>query len=55
MGMTDEKTSAAYHDVKRGDTLFNIAKRYHISVKNLRELNGLTTDEIQLGERLLVK
>lgn len=55
MGMTDEKTGAAYHDVKRGDTLFNIAKRYHISVKNLRELNGLTTDEIQLGERLLVK
>lgn len=54
-GMTDEKTGAVYHEVKRGDTLFNIAKRYHTSVKSLRELNGLTSDEIQLGERLIVK
>ena len=54
MGMMDEKTGGGYHEVKRGDTLYNIAKRYHTNVKTLKELNGLTSDEIQLGERLKV-
>jgi len=46
---------AAYHDVKRGDTLFNIAKRYNTDVNTLKELNGLTSNEIHLGERLIVR
>jgi len=46
--------SNVYHEVKRGDTLFNIAKRYHIDVKTIRELNDLTRDEIRVGERLIV-
>jgi cell division protein FtsB len=46
---------AAYHDVKRGDTLFNIAKRYNTDVNTLKELNGLTGNEIHLGERLIVR
>jgi LysM repeat protein len=54
LGMTDEKTAGGYHEVKRGDTLYNIAKRYNTNVKTLKELNGLTSDEIQLGERLKV-
>jgi LysM repeat protein len=54
--MSVERTGSGsgYHEVKRGDTLFNIAKRYKTNVKTLKELNGLTSDEIQLGERLLV-
>ena len=52
--MMDEKTGGGYHEVKRGDTLYNIAKRYNTNVKTLKELNGLTSDEIQLGERLKV-
>ena len=54
MGMMDEKTGGGYHEVKRGDTLYNIAKRYNTNVKTLKELNGLTSNEIQLGERLKV-
>jgi LysM repeat protein len=54
MGMIDEKPGGGYHEVKRGDTLYNIAKRYNTNVKTLKELNGLTSDEIQLGERLKV-
>jgi LysM repeat protein len=46
---------AAYHDVKRGDTLFNIAKRYNTDVNTLKELNGLTSNDIHLGERLIVR
>jgi membrane-bound lytic murein transglycosylase D len=52
--MIDEKAGGGYHEVKRGDTLYNIAKRYNTNVKTLKELNGLTSDEIRLGERLKV-
>ena len=41
-------------DVAAVRTLFNIAKRYKTDVKTLKDLNGLTSDEIRLGERLMV-
>jgi LysM repeat protein len=41
--------------VKRGDTLYNIAKRYKTDVKTLKELNGLDSDEIELGMRLQIR
>ena len=53
-GMTTGKDVAGYHQVQRGDTLFSIAKRYKTDVKTLKALNGLTSDEIRLGERLMV-
>jgi LysM repeat protein len=52
--MTTEKNGASYHEVQRGDTLYNISKRYKTDVKTLKELNGLTSDEIHLGDRLMV-
>lgn len=52
--MATEKNGADSHEVQRGDTLFNIAKRYKTDVKTLKELNGLTSDNIRLGERLMV-
>ncbi|SFQ25390.1 LysM peptidoglycan-binding domain-containing protein [Hymenobacter arizonensis] len=42
------------HMVQRGDTLFNISRRFGVSVKVLRELNNLTSDEVKLGQKLLV-
>ena len=42
------------HRVQAGDTLFNISRRFNVSVQLLRELNHLTTDEVQLGQKLLV-
>ena len=53
-GMTTEKDGAVYHEVQRGDTLYNISKRYKTDVKTLKELNGLTSDDIRLGDRLMV-
>ena len=51
---TTGKDGASYHEVQRGDTLFNISKRYQTDVKTLKELNGLTSDEIRLGDKLRV-
>ena len=42
----------AWHEVKIGDTLWNIAQRYGTTVENLRRLNNLTNDSIQLGQRI---
>ena len=44
-----------HYTVKKGDNLYEIAKRYNISVKDLSELNGLEINEyIYQEQRLLV-
>lgn len=44
-----------YHEVKKGDTLYNISQRYRISVETLQQLNGLGKNSIiKIGQRLKV-
>lgn len=43
------------HVVERGETLFRIALRYDTSVEELRRLNGITGDRIEVGQRLVVR
>ncbi len=40
------------HVVKRGDTLINIAARYQLSVRQLRQWNNLRGDRLAVGQRL---
>lgn len=40
--------------VKKGDTLYSIARRYNMSVDNLKVLNNLTNNELQIGQILKV-
>ncbi|MGY3088326.1 membrane-bound lytic murein transglycosylase D [Hymenobacter sp. UYAg731] len=42
------------HLVQPGDTLFNISRRFGVSVQVLREMNHLASDEVKLGQKLLV-
>jgi LysM repeat protein len=54
-----EKTAAVKmqtltHKVKKGDTLFEIAKKTKISVAELRRLNKLSGDRLKLGQVLVV-
>jgi LysM repeat protein len=42
------------HQVRRGETLWRIARRYGTSVSNLREENGLADDFLQIGQVLKV-
>ncbi|MBA6155742.1 glucosaminidase domain-containing protein [Tenacibaculum sp. S7007] len=48
-------TEAEYYKVQKGDTLYSIARKYNISVQKLKEANGLTSNNISIGEDLLVK
>lgn len=40
--------------VKQGDNLWNIGKKYYVLVEQLKEMNGLTSDEILPGDKLLI-
>lgn len=40
------------HVVRRGDTLSGIARKYGTSVSSLKQLNGLKTDLIKVGQAL---
>jgi membrane-bound lytic murein transglycosylase D len=40
--------------VKRGDTLFSIAKLFRTSVASLKSWNGLRTNSIKVGQRLTI-
>jgi membrane-bound lytic murein transglycosylase D len=42
------------HRVKRGDTLFSIARRYDTTVEELKEWNRLRSSAIQIGQRLTI-
>lgn len=40
--------------VKEGDNLWNIGKKYYVSVDSLRKANGLENSEIHAGQKILV-
>ena len=42
------------YQVKSGDTLYSIAKKYNISVNELKELNNLDDDDLSVGQILKV-
>ncbi len=43
-----------FYTVKQGDTLYNISKRYNLTVEALKELNHLTDTGIKIGQKLQV-
>ncbi|OPY65989.1 MAG: D-gamma-glutamyl-meso-diaminopimelic acid endopeptidase CwlS precursor [Syntrophorhabdus sp. PtaU1.Bin050] len=43
------------HKVKSGDNLYTIAKKYQVSVSKLKDLNGLKSNKLKLGQTLVVK
>ena len=44
-----------YYEVKKGDTLYSISRRFKISVAELKEINNLTDNIISVGQKLLIK
>lgn len=42
------------HVVKKGETLSTIAKKYHVTVKQLKTWNNLKSDNLKIGQKLVV-
>lgn len=47
-------SSTISYTVKSGDSLWSIARNYNTTVQELRNLNNLTTDLLQIGQVLLI-
>ncbi len=43
-----------WHEVKKGDTLFNISKRYQVPLWKVKEANHLKGSKVKIGENLLI-
>ena len=43
-----------FYIVKKGDTLWSIAKKFNINVDKLKDINNLTSNIISVGQKLLV-
>ena len=47
--------NAATHTVVRGDTVYNISKRYHVSQEDFRAWNGMADNTLSIGQVVKVK
>lgn len=51
----EEKGILNNHIVVKGDTLYSISKKYGLTVDELKNLNGLKSNEISIGQKLSLK
>lgn len=51
----EKATTFITHKVVKGDTLYNLSKRYNVTVDDLKKWNKLTSNNINLGQILQVK
>lgn len=49
---TEQSLSAITYKIKRGDTLSEIAERFQVSSRQIKEANALRTDTIRIGQVL---
>ena len=49
-----EVSDSFVHTVKKGESLGSIAKKYHVSVSNIKNWNRLKRDTIQVGQKLTI-
>lgn len=49
-----QRRQGSLHEVRRGETLSSIARKYDTSVSHIRNLNGMNSNRILIGQRLRV-
>ncbi len=49
-----KKRVKKYYEVKKGDTLYSIARKYETSVTKLKKVNALTGNTLSIGQKLLI-
>lgn len=51
---TNQSAQATTHEVQPKEGLYSISKKYGITVSQLKDWNNLESDQIQIGQRLLI-
>lgn len=49
------KSQNRYHEVEKGDTLYSISRKYSLTVDELKKINKLDADTLNIGQRLVVE
>jgi membrane-bound lytic murein transglycosylase D len=49
-----EAARVVTHEVKKGETLISIARRYGLTVRALMDFNGLRTSQVKIGQKLAI-
>jgi LysM repeat protein len=49
------RPASSFHEVTKGDTLAAVARKYGVTITDLRKMNNLAQDTIKIGQRLRVK
>ena len=52
--LAQQKSQPKQHVVKSGETLYSIAQQYNVSVQDLMKWNHLNSNDIQIGQQLLI-
>ncbi len=52
---TSKPKQAITHTVKKGETLYRISKLYDVTVDQLKKLNKLESNSINIGQKLIIK
>jgi flagellum-specific peptidoglycan hydrolase FlgJ len=53
--VTPKYTVGKYYEVKKGDTLYSIARKFKTSVDVIKDVNGLKNNIISIGQHLLMR
>lgn len=53
--LTTETPKENIYKVQKGDSLYSIAKRYGLTVDELKKLNNLTSNTLNIGQELIIK
>ena len=52
---SSEESTAVYHTVRQGDTLWGIARQYGASIQRIKSLNDLRSNNLRPGQRIRVR
>ena len=53
--VTSKNLDEKYYEVKKGDTLYSVARKFKTSVNVIKEINGLKDNTISVGQKLLTR
>lgn len=48
-------SSSSTHEVQKTETLYSISKRYGVSTKQIQDWNGMTDNNVKIGQKLIIR